>query len=206
MLCLAKTARASANVVGSGTVGPDAIATLRTVRSSAPDIDKALAIATGLMPELQAIGTQAVTQLQCVRPYTPDIVAFFSNWADWLSYTDGKDRYGLAHKRPAALVDLPRFNGDQLIAQKCGGDLFVQACANDAQVAFHAVRQLARQGYGILTMRWGQAGFLSGLRAQTPRNLMGFKDGTRQPDKIDETVWVGPEGVFVAGVRDADDQ
>ncbi|MEX3964805.1 iron uptake transporter deferrochelatase/peroxidase subunit [Paraburkholderia sp. EG286B] len=96
-----------------------------------------------------------------------------------------KDRYGLAHKRPAALVDLPRFNGDQLIAQKTGGDLFVQACANDAQVAFHAVRQLARQGYGILTMRWGQAGFLSGPRAQTPRNLMGFKDGTNNPPTTD---------------------
>lgn len=96
-----------------------------------------------------------------------------------------KDRYGLAHKRPAALVDLPRFNGDQLIAQKTGGDLFVQACANDAQVAFHAVRQLARQGYGVLTMRWGQAGFLSGPRAQTPRNLMGFKDGTNNPPTAD---------------------
>ena len=27
----------------------------------------------------------------------------------------GKDRYGLAAQRPPALVDLPRFNGDQLI-------------------------------------------------------------------------------------------
>ncbi|SDD78604.1 iron uptake transporter deferrochelatase/peroxidase subunit [Paraburkholderia lycopersici] len=96
-----------------------------------------------------------------------------------------KDRYGLASKRPAALVDLPRFNGDQLIAQKTGGDLFVQACASDAQVAFHAVRQLARQGYGILNMRWGQAGFLSGPRGQTPRNLMGFKDGTNNPPTTD---------------------
>ena len=105
-----------------------------------------------------------------------------------------KDRYGLASKRPAALVDLPRFNGDQLIAQKTGGDLFVQACANDAQVAFHAVRQLARQGYGILTMRWGQAGFLSGPRGKTARNLMGFKDGTNNPPTTDpkamnEFVW-----------------
>ena len=94
---------------------------------------------------------------------------------------EGKDRYGLASKRPAALVDLPRFNGDQLIAEKTGGDLFIQACANDAQVAFHAVRQLARMGYGAVQMRWGQAGFLSGPKGQTPRNLMGFKDGTNNP-------------------------
>jgi deferrochelatase/peroxidase EfeB len=99
--------------------------------------------------------------------------------------SEGKDRYGLASKRPAALVDLPRFNGDQLVAEKTGGDLYVQACANDAQVAFHAVRQLARQGYGILRMRWGQAGFVSGPRNQTPRNLMGFKDGTNNPPTTD---------------------
>jgi deferrochelatase/peroxidase EfeB len=111
-----------------------------------------------------------------------------------LFMSEGKDRYGLASKRPAALVDLPRFNGDQLIPEKTGGDLYVQACANDAQVAFHAVRQLARQGYGMLRMRWGQAGFLSGPRGQTPRNLMGFKDGTNNPPTSDaaamkEFVW-----------------
>ncbi|BCF93015.1 iron uptake transporter deferrochelatase/peroxidase subunit [Paraburkholderia sp. PGU16] len=109
---------------------------------------------------------------------------------------DGKDRYGLASKRPAALVDLPRFNGDQLIAEKTGGDLYVQACANDAQVAFHAVRQLARMGYGAIQMRWGQAGFLSGPKGQTPRNLMGFKDGTNNPSTakpplMNQFVWAG---------------
>ncbi|MGH8782386.1 iron uptake transporter deferrochelatase/peroxidase subunit [Paraburkholderia sp.] len=107
---------------------------------------------------------------------------------------EGKDRYGLGPRRPAALVDLPRFNGDQLIAEKTGGDLFIQACANDAQVAFHAVRQLARAAYGTAQMRWGQAGFLSGARGQTPRNLMGFKDGTnnpstQQPSLMNEFVW-----------------
>ena len=53
---------------------------------------------------------------------------------------DGKDRYGLAAARPAALVDLPRFNGDQLVPARTGGDLSMQACADDPQVAFHAVR------------------------------------------------------------------
>jgi deferrochelatase/peroxidase EfeB len=112
---------------------------------------------------------------------------------------DGKDRYGLASKRPAALVDLPRFNGDQLLPEKSGGDLFVQACANDAQVAFHAVRQLARMGDGRLQMRWGQAGFLSGPKGQTPRNLMGFKDGTNnpstaKPELMNQFIWAGDEG------------
>ena len=61
---------------------------------------------------------------------------------------DGKDRYGLAAHRPEALVDLPRFAGDQLADARTGGDLSVQACADDPQVAFHAVRQLARLAYG----------------------------------------------------------
>jgi deferrochelatase/peroxidase EfeB len=111
----------------------------------------------------------------------------------------GKDRYGLAKQRPAALVDLPRFNGDQLIPEKTGGDLFIQACANDAQVAFHAVRQLVRLGGNAVQMRWGQAGFTSGKPGETPRNLMGFKDGTMNPSRDDpaamnEFVWAGNEG------------
>ncbi|WP_193097750.1 iron uptake transporter deferrochelatase/peroxidase subunit [Burkholderia sp. Z1] len=111
----------------------------------------------------------------------------------------GKDRYGLAKQRPAALVDLPRFNGDQLIPEKTGGDLFIQACANDAQVAFHAVRQLVRLGGKAVQMRWGQAGFTSGKPGETPRNLMGFKDGTMNPSRDDpaamnEFVWAGSEG------------
>jgi deferrochelatase/peroxidase EfeB len=108
---------------------------------------------------------------------------------------DGKDRYGLAAHRPEAFVDLPRFNGDQLVPARTGGDLSIQACADDPQVAFHAVRQLSTMAYDIAEMRWVQAGFSSPVKGEkTPRNLMGFKDGTRQPDTIDDHVWIGPEG------------
>ncbi len=94
----------------------------------------------------------------------------------------GKDRYGLAAQRPAALVELPRFNGDQLVPAHTGGDLSVQACANDPQVAFHAVRQLARLAYGMAEIRWAQTGFSAeSTEGETPRNLMGFKDGTHDP-------------------------
>jgi deferrochelatase/peroxidase EfeB len=108
---------------------------------------------------------------------------------------DGKDRYGLAALRPAALVDLPRFNGDQLQPTRTGGDLSVQACADDPLVAFHAVRQLARLAYGVAEVRWAQTGFISRpADGATPRNLMGFKDGTQTPQDIDKVVWVGDEG------------
>ena len=119
---------------------------------------------------------------------------------------DGADRFGLAARRPAALVDLPRFVGDQLVPARTGGDLSVQACADDPQVAFHAVRQLGRLADGMVKLRWVQAGFLSrpGPTA-TPRNLMGFKDGTMNPSTNDpglmnQFVWVGDEsGAWMRG-------
>ncbi len=106
---------------------------------------------------------------------------------------DGTDRYGLAAQRPAQLVDLPRFTGDQLIEGKTGGDLYVQACADDPQVAFHAVRQLARLAAGVADMRWVQSGFLSGDTSKSPRNLMGFKDGTQTVSDLPRYVWAGSE-------------
>jgi deferrochelatase/peroxidase EfeB len=113
---------------------------------------------------------------------------------------DGKDRYGLAGLRPAALVDMPRFVGDQLVDGHTGGDLSVQACAEDPQIAFHAVRQLARIAGGVAHIRWVQVGFLpNAAPEQTPRNLMGFRDGTINPAATDQQamekiVWVGEEG------------
>jgi deferrochelatase/peroxidase EfeB len=107
----------------------------------------------------------------------------------------GKDRYGLASLRPAALIDLPRFNGDQLVPARTGGDLSVQACADDPQVAFHAVRQLARMAYDMAEIRWAQTGFQSRpAKGGTPRNLMGFKDGTHTPPEVDKVVWVDQDG------------
>ena len=111
-----------------------------------------------------------------------------------------KDRYGLAARRPEALIDLPAFPGDALDPDYCGGDLCVQACADDPQVAFHAVRNLARLARGLAVMRWTQLGFgrtSSTSRSQeTPRNLMGFKDGTNNLKAEDTAlmekhVWVG---------------
>ncbi|MBX6768084.1 MAG: deferrochelatase/peroxidase EfeB, partial [Actinomadura rubrobrunea] len=115
---------------------------------------------------------------------------------------DGKDRFGLAARRPPALIDLPSFPGDDLDPARSGGDLCVQACADDPQVAVHAIRNLARIGFGKVSVRWSQLGFgktsSTTPQAQTPRNLMGFKDGTRNISGTDtaalnEHVWVQPQ-------------
>ncbi|HET6509453.1 MAG TPA: iron uptake transporter deferrochelatase/peroxidase subunit [Baekduia sp.] len=110
------------------------------------------------------------------------------------------DRFGLAAKRPKKLTRLPDLPGDALDHDRSDGDLCVQACADDPQVAFHAIRNLARIGRGLVTVRWSQLGFgrtSTTSRAQaTPRNLLGFKDGTaniKLEDRaaLDRYVWVG---------------
>jgi phospholipid/cholesterol/gamma-HCH transport system substrate-binding protein len=74
-------------------VGPDAESTLAAVRTGAPAVDTLLRTLTSLAPELGAIGSQAAVSLKCIRPYTPDIAAFFSDWGDFGSWSDGKDKY-----------------------------------------------------------------------------------------------------------------
>ena len=110
---------------------------------------------------------------------------------------------GLRSKRPPALREIPPLPADELKESESGGDIGVQACSDDPQVAFHAIRNLARIGRGTVVMRWSQLGFgrtASTSRSQaTPRNLMGFKDGTaniKAEDTVamDRYVWVGGEG------------
>jgi deferrochelatase/peroxidase EfeB len=107
---------------------------------------------------------------------------------------------GLDDSRPSALVDLPRFKGDDIDPARSGGDLVVQACADDPQVAVHAIRNLARMATGTAAVRWSQLGFgrtsSTTPTEQTPRNLFGFKDGTHNIAGDDEAtlkqhVWVG---------------
>ena len=114
----------------------------------------------------------------------------------------GRDRFGLADQRPPALHQIEALPGDELDPARSGGDLCVQACADVPEVAFHAVRNLARIGRGIVVMRWSQLGFgrtaITNTAQETPRNLMGFKDGTNnitadEADALAKFVWVGSE-------------
>ncbi|MCY1141664.1 iron uptake transporter deferrochelatase/peroxidase subunit [Actinoplanes sp. Pm04-4] len=108
-------------------------------------------------------------------------------------------RFGLRAKKPAALADLPKFPGDTIDPAISGGDICVQACANDPQVAVHAVRNLARIGMGVVSVRWSQLGFgrtsSTSTTQATPRNLFGFKDGTanlkaEETSLLDDHLWV----------------
>ena len=115
---------------------------------------------------------------------------------------EGKDRFGLADRQPAALRRLPHFPADNLQEQRSDGDLCVQACADDPQVAVHAIRNLSRIAFGSAALRWSQLGFgrtsSTSTSQATPRNLFGFKDGTanlkaEQSADVEKHVWVGAD-------------
>lgn len=114
---------------------------------------------------------------------------------------EGEDRYGIADRQPPLLQRLPAFLGDDLDPAHSGGDLCIQACADDPQVAVHAIRNLSRIAFGRARLRWSQLGFGRTSRTTsdqaTPRNLFGFKDGTANVLATDtqalaDHVWVGP--------------
>ncbi len=103
------------------------------------------------------------------------------------------DKLKLTSKKLPELEDLPKFARDQLQEDFTGGDICIQACAEDAQVAFHAVRNLLRKGREHLTLKWSQTGYAAiTSQGSTPRNLFGFKDGTANvtsQDDFDRVIW-----------------
>ncbi|MEA5117790.1 MAG: iron uptake transporter deferrochelatase/peroxidase subunit [Propionicimonas sp.] len=121
---------------------------------------------------------------------------------------DGVDRFGLAASLPPEFGPLPKMVNDFIDRSRSGGDLCIQACANDPQVAVHAIRNLTRIGFGRSRLRWSQLGFgrtSSTSTAQaTPRNLFGQKDGTNnlkaeEPDRLAEHVWIANDPAWAKG-------
>lgn len=100
---------------------------------------------------------------------------------------------------PTEFIDLPKMVNDFIEPTQSNGDLMVQACANDPQVAVHAIRNLTRIAFGRAKIRWSQLGFgrtsSTSTSQSTPRNLFGQKDGTanikaENPEELAEHVWI----------------
>ena len=112
-------------------------------------------------------------------------------------------KMGLEKKRPKEFRDLPPFPKEQLQEKYTGGDIVIQACADDEQVAFHAVRNLVRKARNTVTMKWSQSGFAAiGDCMSTPRNLFGFKDGTANVTKekdFDQVIWTDSDDWMKGG-------
>ncbi|MGX1546035.1 iron uptake transporter deferrochelatase/peroxidase subunit [Streptomyces adustus] len=94
-------------------------------------------------------------------------------------------RTGLEKQRPVSLDPLPDFSSDHLDKSRSDGDLWVQIGADDALVAFHALRAVQKDAGSAARVRWQMNGFNRSPGAtahpMTARNLMGQLDGTRNP-------------------------
>lgn len=125
---------------------------------------------------------------------------------------DGRDRFGLAARCPAQLAEgIPRMAAERLDPAASGGDLVVQACAEDPLVTLHAMHNMIRIAFGRAVVRWTQLGYgrtSTTTRTQpTPRNLFGFKDGTanlkaEDAGPLQEHLWIQPgddQGSWAAG-------
>ncbi|BCU56139.1 iron uptake transporter deferrochelatase/peroxidase subunit [Enterobacter kobei] len=110
------------------------------------------------------------------------------------------ERFGLAAHAPRKLQKMTRFPNDSLDAALCHGDLLLQICANTADTVIHALRDIIKYTPDLLSVRWKREGFISAHAAcskgkETPINLLGFKDGTANPDSqnaalMNDVVWV----------------
>ncbi|MFF8975653.1 iron uptake transporter deferrochelatase/peroxidase subunit [Streptomyces cellulosae] len=111
-------------------------------------------------------------------------------------------RTGLEKQRPAALDPLPAFSSDRLDRARSDGDLWVQIGADDALVAFHALRAVQKDAGAAARVRWQMNGFNRSpgatARPMTTRNLMGQVDGTRNPKPeepdFDQRIFVPEQG------------
>ncbi|MCX0500690.1 iron uptake transporter deferrochelatase/peroxidase subunit [Erwinia billingiae] len=110
------------------------------------------------------------------------------------------ERYGLQAHKPVKLQAMTRFPNDALDARLCHGDLLLQICANTNDTVIHALRDIIKHSPDLLSVRWRREGFISDHAArskgkETPINLLGFKDGTANPDTtnqplMDSILWV----------------
>lgn len=111
------------------------------------------------------------------------------------------DRFGLAAKKPARLSTMHSFPNDALNEQLCHGDLLLQFCAHTPDTNIHALRDIVKNTPDLLTLRWKQEGTVPPTPAQSKgetssaRNLLGFRDGSANPDVNDTAlmnriVWV----------------
>jgi len=114
------------------------------------------------------------------------------------------ERFGLAAAKPKTLSRMSAFTNDALNAALCHGDICLQISSDGAETNMHALRDIIKTLPDLMLLRWQQEGSVQapfvrpGAPPESARNLLGFRDGTANPDSLDDTamdriVWVQPE-------------
>lgn len=179
----------------------DLISLLRDWSAAAETLSLGAALGTGVEPENGLLPPDDTGEAEGLA--AGHLTLTFGLGRELFVGPGDADPYGIRDRLPAHFEPLPSFAFDLLEAPQNGGELCVQACADDPQIAVHAIRNLARIAIGRAHLLWSQLGFgrtASTSRDQeTPRNLFGFKDGTanimaEERRALDEHVWVGEEG------------
>lgn len=123
--------------------------------------------------------------------------------ADGLSITVGVGaslfdaRYGLEALKPKHLLEMPNFPNDKLKAEWCDGDFSLQICAFSPETCQNALRDIIKHLSAYAVIRWSIDGFLPKSEpGAAARNLLGFRDGTANPNVQDEALanqvlWTG---------------
>jgi deferrochelatase/peroxidase EfeB len=109
------------------------------------------------------------------------------------------DRYGLAARKPRELTPMPFLANDRLDPERTHGDLLLVLQGKEPDVCLHALRRAMRRTRAGLVLQWVLEAFTRPdakprVGQTQSRNLLGFKDGTANPDaadaaRMDDLVW-----------------
>jgi deferrochelatase/peroxidase EfeB len=102
-------------------------------------------------------------------------------------------RYGLADRKPRELVTMPFLANDRLDPARSHGDVLLLLQGKEPDVCLHALRRVMRRTRSGLVLKWMQDTFIRPdavpkIGETKSRNLLGFKDGTANPDADDQAL------------------
>jgi len=177
-------------------VDPDRAALGRTLRELSDELD---ALMSGRAPAGTEPGLPPADNGVLAEVADPGLVATLSVGASLFD-----DRYGLAARRPRELTTMPFLANDRLDPRRSHGDLLLVLQGREPDVCVHALRRVMRRTRAGLVLHWMQDTFTRpdakpAVGQTQSRNLLGFKDGTANPDAsdaalMDRLVWASADG------------
>lgn len=172
-------------------VDGDRVGLARTLRTVSDELE---ALVSGRTPEEPEPGLPPADNGVLAEVTDPGLVATLSVGASLFD-----ERYGLGPRKPRELVTMPFLANDRLDPARSHGDLLLVLQGKEPDVCLHALRRVMRKTRAGLVLHWVQDAFTRPdakprVGETQSRNLLGFKDGTANPDAgdpalMDQLVW-----------------